>query len=55
MLSIHAYLKIFSHEGIRTLVLGLRILSEEEDFNLSTKFEFASNYMKDQEKSYMRL
>ena len=55
MLSIQAYLKIFAHEGLRTLLLSLRILSEEEDFNLSTKFEFASNYMKDKEKRYTRL
>jgi len=55
MLSIQAHLKIFAYEGLRALLLGLTILSEEEYSNLFTKFEFASNYMKDQEKSYTRL
>ena len=50
MLSIQAHLGMFASEGLRTLVLGLRILSEEECSNWLTKFELASNSMKDRER-----
>ena len=49
MLSIQAHLGMFASEGLRTLVLGLRILSEEECSNWLTKFELASNSMDDRD------
>lgn len=48
-LSIQAHLGDFASEGLRTLVLGIRVLSEEECEAWLTRYEAAANSIKDRD------